>query len=357
MNETQGPVTIVVPGDLHLTTRGRENYETALCVVKEVNELVQPDFVQFIGDNVQDATKEQFGLFEEITDLLNVPHFVLVGDHDVCGDPEATRFRKLIGEPYGSTVLKGFRFVRLNTLEMLPLGFSDSQIWWLRNEFEAARDSQQRVVVFQHHYPHKVCENFAGPGVHQWRDIVNSHGPVAIICGHTHYGQIANDGRNVAIATRSIGDPEGGAPGYLVMHMQDDDFAVTYRTIEDDGPLVLITHPRDLLLATDARHIVHCDDELRVRVWSNSPVAHVVATFGEGQWIGPWFDLHSTADGQWAAPLDATQLAKGEHRVTVEARLSDGQRGQQQISFFVDATGRYTAVPNVRPVVRTTAFC
>src|SRR6266404_337736 len=157
MNANCGPVTVVVPGDLHLTTRGRENYEAALCVIRDANELVQPDFVQFIGDNVQDATTEQFRLFEEIADLLTVPHFVLVGAHDVCGAPEATRFRRFVGEPYGSTVLRGFRFVRLNTLEMPPLGFSDSQLWWLRNEFEGAHDRQERVVLFQHHYPHKVC--------------------------------------------------------------------------------------------------------------------------------------------------------------------------------------------------------
>ena len=353
MNGNHGPVTVVVPGDLHLTTRGRENYEAALCVVNDVNELIRPDFVQFIGDNVQDATKDQFRLFTEITELLAVPHFVLVGDHDVCGDPDATRFRELVGAPYGSAVLKGFRFVRLNTLEVPPLGLSDAQLWWLRDEFEAAADQHERTVLFQHHYPHKVCETFAGPGVSQWRECVNHYRPTAIVCGHTHYGQIANDGQNVAIATRSIGDPEGGAPGYLVMYLEDDNFAVAYRTVEEDGPLVLITHPRDILLATDPRHVVRCDDDIRVRVWSDSPVARLVASIDDG----PRLDLKPVTDGGWTAPLDGAELAKGEHGINVEAHLEDGRSGGQQLSFFVDGTGRYTAVPAARPVVRTTAFC
>ncbi len=85
----------------------------------------------------------------------------------------------------------------------------------------------------------------------------------AIICGHTHYWQIANDGWNVTIATRSIGDPEGGLPGYTLLYLHEDDLAVTYRTVEDRTPLVLITHPRARILATSPRHVVKAADEVR----------------------------------------------------------------------------------------------
>ena len=353
MNAIHGPVTIVVPGDLHLTARERQNYETALCVVKEVNELIQPDFVQFIGDNVQDATEDQFRLFGEIAALLDVPHFALVGDHDVCRDPQATMFRHFIGDPRGSTVLRGFRFVRLNTLDIPRLGFSDEQLVWLNDEFETAARQEERVVLFQHHYPYKVCEDFSGPGIDRWRGLIAAHRPVAIVCGHTHYGQIANDGNNIAIAARSIGDPEGGAPGYLVMHLHDSDFAVTYRTVDDEGPVVLITHPRELPLATEARHIILGDDELRVRVWPNASVAQVTGYLDEG----PRFNLLPGTDGYWAAPLDCTGRPKGEHSIRVEARLKDGKCGEHKINFFLDRTGRFTAVPSAWPRVSTTAFC
>jgi 3',5'-cyclic-AMP phosphodiesterase len=353
VEENNQAITFVVPGDLHLTTRGRENYKAALSVIGDANELIDPDFVQFIGDNVQDASDEQFQLFRELADLLAVPHFVLVGDHDLCGDGQATKFRERIGDPVGSTELRGCRFLRLNTLEKLPLGFSERQLGWLDQELEAARVNQQRVVVFQHHYPYKVCEDFAGPGVNRWRELIAEHRPVAVISGHTHYGQVANDGRNVAIATRSIGDPEGGPPGYLVAHLQGDQFAVNYRTVQDEGPLVLVTHPRELLHATDASHVVHSQDVLKVRVWSRSPVGRVVAAYDGGE----SFDLQPAMEGWWEATLDGTRFSKGEHRVCVEARSNDGRRGGHDVSFFVDATRRFTAVPSVSPIVRTTAFC
>ncbi len=64
---------VVVPGDLHLTRAGLKNHRVAGWVVDQVNDLVRPDFVQFIGDNVQDALPEQFDLFAGLTGRLAVP--------------------------------------------------------------------------------------------------------------------------------------------------------------------------------------------------------------------------------------------------------------------------------------------
>ena len=108
MTTLDTPVVIVVPGDLHLTEPDLENVRAAHWMVGEVNDLIRPDFVQFIGDNVQDATEAQFRLFDDLRGRLQVPHFALVGDHDVKGDPEAAGFREHVGEPYGRSRCGGF---------------------------------------------------------------------------------------------------------------------------------------------------------------------------------------------------------------------------------------------------------
>jgi hypothetical protein len=59
MRERNDPITLVIPGDLHLTKPGLKNHQAAIRAVDEVNQLIHPDFVQFIGDNVQEATDEQ----------------------------------------------------------------------------------------------------------------------------------------------------------------------------------------------------------------------------------------------------------------------------------------------------------
>lgn len=353
MSDLDASVVVVVPGDLHLTEPDIENARVARWVVDEVNGLIRPDFVQFIGDNVQDATEDQFRLFDAVRGRLEAPHFALIGDHDVKGDPSANGFRRNVGEPYGALSLRGFRFVRLNTQESRPLGLSNEQVDWFRNEVDEALSRGERVVIFQHNYPYQIWEDFAGPGIDEWRSVVQTRRVEAIICGHTHYGQAANDGRNVAVATRSIGDPEGGPPGYTLLDLHGDDLAMTYRSVEDRGPLVLVTHPRERLLSATPQHVVRGLDRVVARVWSEPGVSAVRYQIDEGAWVS----LEPSGDGHWTAPLPGDQLAKGEHHLEVVAVTPDAAEGRQRVAFMVDPTGRYTAVPEIRPVVTSTAFC
>jgi 3',5'-cyclic-AMP phosphodiesterase len=198
-----------------------------------------------------------------------------------------------------------------------------------------------------------VYETFAGPGIEDWRALVQTQRIAAIFTGHTHYGQIANDGRNVAITTRSIGDPEGGAAGFHLVYLHGDDLAILYRTADEKGPIVLIAHPRDRLLATGPEHVVRGTDRCQVRIWADQPLRTVRGCFDEA----PWFELTQESAELWSCRLPGDQLAKGGHDFEVQAIDATGQAGGQAIRFQVDATGRYTAVPGVRPPVEGTAFC
>jgi Icc protein len=296
MSATDRPVTVVVPGDLYLTEPGLPNHRAALWAVGEVNDPVRPDFVQFIGDNVQDATAGQFDLFDDLTARLRMPWYALVGDHDAKDDPAAVRFRDRVGDTTGSLSAGGFRFLRLNTREAKPVGLSSGQLAWFRAEADRATAAGERVVVFQHNYLYQIWEDFAGPGIDGWWEVVQTRRIHAIVAGHTHYRQVVNDGRNAVVATRSIGDPEGGPPGYTVAAFHGEDFAVAFRSVEDPGPLVPVTHPREATLATGPAHVVKGRDE--VRVWSREPV-EVVGFQVDG---GPWRRLEPTGDGAWPAP-------------------------------------------------------
>ena len=233
------------------------------------------------------------------------------------------------------------------------MGLSTEQIDWFRNELDTADARGERIVVFQHNYPYQIWEDFAGPGIDEWRGLVQTRRIEAIICGHTHYWQLANDGRNALISVRSIGDPEGGAAGYAILYCRGDDLAVTYRSVDDRGPVVLVTHPRERLLATGPRHIVSGPDRVVTRVWSASRVLAVRYCVDDG----PWSDLEFSDDGHWQGRLHGERLGKGVHSLEVVAVTADETEGSQRIDFMVDPTGRYTAVPEVRPVVSATAFC
>jgi 3',5'-cyclic-AMP phosphodiesterase len=353
MSTDPTPIVVMIPGDLHLTEPGLSNHKTAIWAVEEATNLIRPDFVQFIGDNAQDATDAQFRLFSDLTKRLNCPWFALVGDHDIKGDPHATGFRKWVGEPHGSLRLRGFRFLRLNTQEARPVGLLGPQLDWFRSEVDDALTVGERVIVFQHNFPYQIWENFAGPGIDDWRAIVQTRAIHGIFCGHTHYWQVANDGRNVHVATRSIGDPEGGPPGYTLVYLCGEDLAVAYRTMEDDGPLVLITSPRDAIFCTGPDHVVSGDSVVRAHVWSREPVAEVSGQVDDGQSC----HLLNIGGLDWSASLPAANLSKGRHRLSVKVLDRSGGESERVIEFALDPTGRYTAVPCVHPAVAATNFC
>jgi hypothetical protein len=353
MTAESRPVVFVWPGDLHLEAADRENHRVAQWMVDEVSRLVRPDFVQFAGDNVQHATDEQFRLFGDLCSRLTVPWYPLVGDHDAHHDPQANGYRAWVGEARGAMSLGGYRFIRLNTMEYKPLGLTPEQVLWFRYEVDAALTRGERVVVFQHHYPFQIWEDFSGPGIDGWREVVQTRPITAIFAGHTHYGQVANDGRNVSIATRSIGDPEGGPAGYSIVWLDGDDLAVTYRTVEESGPVALVTHPRDAMLALGGRHVVCGRDRCEVRVWSESPVASVRGRVDDDA----WFALAPMGTDRYRGELPGDRLAKGEHDLEVEVADGEGRVGRNAIRFMVDRSGRYTAYPRVRPEVFETKFC
>lgn len=348
------PVTFVWPGDLHLDHAGRDNHRVALWMADEVSSLIAPDFVQFAGDNVQHARDEEFALFDEVTARLTVPWHALVGDHDAHQDPGAHAFQARLGATFKAFSLGGFRFIALNSMQYKPLGISPEQLLWFRYELDGAVQRGERIVLFQHHYPFQIWEDFlSAPGMATWRRLVQTRPIHAVFSGHTHYAQMANDAHTVYVATRSIGEPEGGPAGYAVVTLADEDLAITYRSIDDRGPLVQIVSPRRSILSTRAAHIVTGPVTCRVRTWSTSPVVRVVGHVDDSD---P-FTLTAERNGWWQAPLQAQLLAKGEHTLEVEATDADGVAGREQIRFFVDRSGRFNPVPAAEPAVAYTRFC
>ncbi len=360
------PLILAIPGDLHLTERGLENYRAAQWAIEQFNCLIRPDRVVFIGDNVQDATEAQFDLFQEIIEPLESPFHVLVGDHDVTANKESARFLTRWGITYGEEIVKGYQLYFLNTQEGKPVGMSKDQLVWFEQSLNEASSDPFKTIWFQHNYPYQIWEDFAGPGIEDWRRLAFQARPEAIFSGHTHYLQMANDGRNLHVATRSIGDPEGGRPGFLLVYLHGNDLALAYRTVDDSGPIVLITHPRDELLARDARHIVSEDDRIQARIWSNSQVTHVEAQIDQGSWFSmfsmpPSLEYQNISNDQsfcdWRAPLNPHFLHKGIHSITVRAETENRESGSQTIEIMVDSTYRFNPIPRVRPMVHSTKFC
>jgi Icc protein len=163
--------------------------------------------------------------------------------------------------------------------------------------------------------------------------------------GHTHYNELANDGRTVFMATRSTGQMEEGHVGYSVAAIDAGVVSWRFAPLHENGPLVLVTCPSDHRLIIDpnsAHQVVREMLTVRAKVWSASGIDRVCARVDGGEPIALARD--PTDPSLWQASKDVGALSEGLHALTVDATdVADSSR-RDTITFTV---GRYALPPRI----------
>src|SRR5258707_15224178 len=85
----------------------------------------------------------------------------------------------------------------------------------------------------------------------QMRNLYTRHWVAAVDMGHTHYNELANDGRTIYAATRSTGQIEEGPVGFSVMAVDRGVVSWRFKPLDTAWPFVLITSPADRRLVTN----------------------------------------------------------------------------------------------------------
>jgi Icc protein len=94
--------------------------------------------------------------------------------------------------------------------------------------------------------------------------------------GHTHYNEIANDGRTLYCATRSTGQIEEGPVGYSVTNIDGD--VVSWRFVElGKLPVVVITSPSDERLVTSSSGNPQGNLRVRAKFWGEAEAVRATA--------------------------------------------------------------------------------
>lgn len=141
--------------------------------------------------------------------------------------------------------------------------------------------------------------------------------------GHTHYNELANDGRTIFMATRSTGQIEEGPAGFSIAAV--DGFGVSWRfkTLDRAWPFVLITAPADRRLATDTTFAPAEPFVVRAKVIGDAAIEAVDLRVDDGDWtkMAPL----SGAVAVWQAAA-----ARGK-RVTVRARDARGRMDRDAV--------------------------
>lgn len=326
-------------GDLHLTEMGQPNHADLLALIAAVNQHMADgvDFAVLPGDNADNGTDAQFRLVRQAMDRLDLDLHILPGDHDF-ETGSLSGFHQILGvAPLpASHLVAGHRCLFLDVVSAGSGGpdfrLGPAQLNWLGRALADALAAKERVVVFMHTYPADLRD--CAKVVTQ----LFAAGRVACVdMGHTHYNELANDGRTIFAATRSTGQIEEGPVGFSVAAVDRGAVSWRFQPLAGEWPLVLITHPADRRLVTEVAQIV-CDTmHLRAKVWGAASIRTMHARVGKG----PPVLLQPEEDGSclWSATCRAP--ADGLHAVTVEAADADGRVGRDRIDVLVSRSGAY----------------
>ena len=312
-----------------------------LELIDEVNEQMRGeiDFAFLPGDNADDGSEEQYKLVRNALGRLQVPVQVITGDHDRTGGSLDLFKQYLETELYRAVDCRGFRLLFLNALDGKTAGvfdFGSEQIRWLEAELLEAQFAGLRPLVFTHLYPSELKTQGSA-----FSQLIRDFDVELVEMGHTHYNELANDGRTIYAATRSTGQIEEGPPGFSITSIDGD--VVSWKFKErGPWPFIMITSPADEQLITrpsSANHVVRGTIPIRAKAWGGLVEQVVTYSIDDGPARAMQFD-HGTWESQWHSP----EVPDGVHRLSVCVEVLGINEAMDEIAILVSQSGEY-AVP------------
>lgn len=368
MTASHGVFAFAHVGDLHLERASDPHAADLRAMLAEVAGLHRHgllDFVYIPGDLAEDGRAEQYAVLHEALDRHpDLPVRLIAGDHDrqhgtmadfdalfaaVAGSPRggghAAR-RHDLPRPRDPVSVTHYYFaetwagVRCLFLDMVSPGYGQKgfgldfrlgphQLAWLGEELARAEREGQPCAVFAHTYPDDLCvpdERAALAG------LIRHYGVRLVEMGHTHYNELAPDGRTLYAAARSVGQNEDGSVGYAVAAIDGPVASWRFKPLDRALPFVMVTSPADRRLATAPLDAADGTVSVRALVLSDRP---------QDTWR-----CHLRVDGGPAHPM----VPDGPR--TVHARIPWRDGARRLAVTVADGTG-HTDTEVIEPVDRS----
>ncbi len=335
-------------GDLHITRAGEQNHADLVALIDVANQHLagRISFAILPGDNADDGTEAQFRLVRDAIEKLSIPLRILPGDHDFH-NRTLDAFYAVLDAPRlpKAIAADGHRCLFLDIVSLgtggLDFRLDDAHFDWMQIELEHADTAGERSLVFMHAYPADLRA-----GGERLRSLLAPYHVACVDMGHTHYNELANDGRTIFMATRSTGQIEEGPIGFSVAAIDAGVISWRFAPLAGDWPLVLITRPEDHRLISDPGspdQVVHQALVIRAKLWSGSGIAGATARIDNGKPIAVVAD---PADPSlWHASEDVFGLPDGHHALMVEAQDNACRTGNDVIAFVVHRDGQCASPP------------
>ncbi len=312
-------------GDLHITRGGEENHRDLLRIVDLTQGLApgSVDVAVLPRDNADDGAPEQFALVRDAVAHLTLPLHILPGDHDFRPGT-LDGFHDVLGAERlpKSVVVCGRRCLLLDVVSAGTGGpdfrLGEAQLAWAERELEAAEAVGQDAVIFMHTYPADLRDGAERLGALLARPSVR-----CVDMGHTHYNELANDGRTIYMARRSTGQIEEGPPGFSIATVDGRDVSWRFKPLDQAWPFVLITAPADRRLVTEANRAMSDPFVVRAKVLGDASIETVEVHVDDGEWV-------SMAPCPGGATVWEASASRGK-RVAVRARDARGRIDEDEV--------------------------
>ena len=192
--------------DAHMSKNYVYSQKVLKATVDDINKQHDVSFVVFTGDNINYAEEEDLKIFADIVKNLNVPYYIVIGNHDVYKANGMSKIHYLQilrdsnrfirqKEPNYKFAKKGFVFLIVDGAKEVipgPAGyFKKNTLAWLDKTL--GKNKNKTVIIFQH-FPVEYPDGASGRlkthktyKVEDYNDVIDKHDNIlAIISGHLH---------------------------------------------------------------------------------------------------------------------------------------------------------------------------
>jgi Icc protein len=345
--DAAGVVSWVHFGDLHMTTRDAQNYYDFLSLIEEVNRGMAESmaFAYLPGDNADHGTAQEYESVRSALSVLRIPYFAIVGDHDARGRSFDNFRHFLMPDMYYYFSVGQVRFFALNAFAQEdPERFDVSieQLEWLQWHLDDRAYRDGKSVLFLHCYPSELTNHAVALS-----NMIRNYRVLLVDMGHTHYNEIANDGRTLYTATRSTGQVEEGPVGVSITNIDSNVVSWKFKTL-GEWPLAMITSPADERLITDRmmpNEVVRDDVKIRVKAWSDVPVISCSLSV-DNEVLQP---IRQLADSHvWESDWNSQEVGDGVHLLQAVVTDAETKRATDEIRVVVSQSGDFRRPEHAR---------
>ena len=213
--------------DTHIGSPNGSAEEDLRRTVRDINEMKDVAFVVLTGDITELGTNEELRLAKQILDSLNIPWYIIPGNHDTgWSETGGLGFKNFFGYDKFQFDYAGIRFIGCASgpyLRMSDGHIPRDAVNWLDSLLKKTPTTQP--IIFLNHYP-------LDPGLDNWYEITDrlkKWNTILAICGHGHANRAMNFEGIPAVMGRSNLRARAAIGGFNLVDVRKDSIIYSER--------------------------------------------------------------------------------------------------------------------------------